>query len=178
MRVGVIVGKCTAGCASETVKQANASVLEAEEACLYRRLAPDTIIEALNLTKTLSSATPLEPMGLPDFSIDEALPLDEAVTRSPGRFECLFDTLIWRLPTSVPIDPQGIELLDVNGEALPSTLSPLAGGAGKDRRFRISGLQERPAFARLRFANGSLSAPAVVMLIDILRETVREARGR
>jgi hypothetical protein len=76
------------------------------------------------------------------------------------------------------IDPHRIELLDVNGEALPDALSPLGGGSGKDRRFRCSGLQERPAFARLRFADGSFSASAVVTLIDALRETVREARGK
>ena len=35
-----------------------------------------------------------------------------------------------------------------------------------------------PGFARLRFTNGSFSAPAVVTLIDALRETVREARGK
>jgi hypothetical protein len=149
-----------------------------EEACLYRRLVPNTIIEALNLTKTLNSGAPLEPADLPVFSIDESPPLDEALMRSPGRFECLFDTLIWRPPISTPIDPHQIELLDVNGEALPGTLSFLGSGTGKDRRFQISGLQERPAFARLRFANGSFSAPAVVTLIDALRDTVREARGK
>ena len=149
-----------------------------DEAGLYRRLEPDTLIESLNLTKTLNSATPLEPADLPAFSIDELLPLDEAALRSPGRFECLFDTLTWRPPISTRIDPHAIELLDVNGEALPGTLSPLAGGTGKECRFRIAGLQERPAFARLRFANGSFSAPAVVTLVDALRETVREARGK
>jgi hypothetical protein len=149
-----------------------------DEAGLYRRLAPDTIIEALNLTKTLNSATPLEPADLPTFSIDESLPLDESVMRSPGRFECLFDTLIWRPPISMPIDPHQIELLDVNGEALLGILSPLGGASGKDRRFQIRGLQERPAFARLQLANGNFSAPAVVTLIDALRETVREARSK
>ena len=141
-------------------------------------MAPDTIIEALNLTKTLNSATPLEPTDLPDFNIDQALPLDEAVVRSPGRFECLFDTLVWRPPISMPLDPHRIELLDVNGEVLLDILSPLGGSSGKDQRLQIPGLQERPAFARLRFANGSVSAPAVVTLIDALREIVREARGK
>lgn len=149
-----------------------------DEACLYRRLAPGTIIEALNLTKMLASATPLEPADLPPFNVDEVLPLDESAIRSPGRFECLFDTLIWRPPIFMPVDVQQIELLDVNGEALPGMLSPLAGGSsGKDRRFQIGGLQERPAFARLRFTDDSLSPPAVVTLIDALRETVRESRG-
>jgi hypothetical protein len=36
----------------------------------------------------------------------------------------------------------------------------------------------RPAFARLRFDNGSISAPAIVAILDALRENVREARGR
>ena len=149
-----------------------------DEAGLYRRLSPDTIIEALNLTKTLNAASPLELADLPAFGIDETLPLDEALARSSGRFECLFDTLIWRPPISMPIEPQRIELLDVNGEALSGTLSSLAGSPGKDRRYQIPRLEERPAFARLGFADSSFSAPAVITLIDILRETVREARGK
>jgi hypothetical protein len=149
-----------------------------DEACLYRRLAPDTIIEALNLTKTLNTAAPLDPEDLPAFNIDEALPLEEAVMRSPGQFECLFDTLVWRPPISTPADPYLIELRDVNGEALPSMLSPPGDGSGRDRRFQIPARHQRPAFARLRFANGSFSAPAVVTLVDALRETVREARSK
>ena len=76
------------------------------------------------------------------------------------------------------VDPERIELLGVSGEALPGMLSPLAASPGKERRFQIPGLQERPAFARLRFADGSFSAPTVITLIDVLRETVREARGK
>jgi len=90
---------------------------------------------------------------LPAFGVDETLPLDEALARSSGRFDCLFDTLIWRPPISMPVEPQRIELLDVNGEALPGTLSPLPGSPEKDRRYQISRLEERPAFARLGFAD-------------------------
>ena len=77
-----------------------------------------------------------------------------------------------------PIDPHAIELLDVNGEALPGTLSPLAGGTERIGGSGLQGLEQRPAFARLRFANDSFSAPAVVTVVDALRETVREARGK
>ena len=133
----------SANCTAAALGTANFPGMN-EEACLYRRLAPDTIIEALSLTKTLNAATPLEPADLPAFDIDETLPLDEALARSSGRFECLFDTLIWRPPISMPVEPQRIELLDVNGAALPGTLSSLAGSPGKDRRYRIPRLRGTP----------------------------------
>src|SRR5207244_2008717 len=110
-----------------------------EEACLYRRLAPGTIVEALNLAKTLASAT-LTPADLPAFAGEEALPLDEVGARFPGRFEGLYDTLFWRPPASLRDDVDRIELLGMNGEALPSILSPLPGGLGTYRRYQMSGL--------------------------------------
>jgi hypothetical protein len=147
------------------------------EACLYRRLAPCTIVETLNLAETLASAT-VTAADLPAFAGEEAPPLDEAGARFPGRFEGLYDTLFWRPPASLPGDFDRIELLGMNGEALPSTLSPLAGGLGTSRRYQMGGLQERPCFARLRFADGGASALAVVGLIDALRDIIRETRGK
>jgi hypothetical protein len=38
--------------------------------------------------------------------------------------------------------------------------------------------KERPAFARVRRRDGTLSAPAIVLLLDELRDAVRDARNR
>lgn len=61
---------------------------------------------------------------------------------------------------------------------LPAVLSRIADKSESFRRFQITGLSKRPSFARLRFGDGSLSAPSVITLVDALRESVREARGR
>ncbi len=147
------------------------------EACLYRRLLPNTLLESLGLANIIATASPLPPAALPAFRTDEELPLADAARRSPGRFECMFDTLVWWPPASIDPNP-AIELLDPNGQLLPARLTVIPSGAENRRRFQISGTAERPAFARLRFADGTASAPTVVMVVDALRETVREARSK
>jgi len=149
-----------------------------EEASLYRELPSRTILEQLGLMKLLNEAAPLQSSDLPDYRKDESLPLDQAGLRSPGRFECLFDTLAWQPPASMAEEPAKIELLDLASQALPATLSRLPDSPGNVRRYQITGLVDRPCFARLLFVDGSSSAPAVIMLVDTVRETVREARGK
>jgi len=149
-----------------------------EEASLYRELPSRTILEQLGLMKLLNEAAPLQSSDLPDYRKDESLPLDQAGLRSPGRFECLFDTLAWQPPASMAEEPAKIELLDLASHALPATLSRLPDSPGNVRRYQITGLVDRPCFARLLFVDGSSSAPAVIMLVDTVRETVREARGK
>lgn len=128
--------------------------------------------------KLLNETAPLQSSDLPDYRQDENLPLDEAGLRSPGRFECLFDTLAWQPPASMAEEPDKIGLLDPAGQRLSATLSRLADSSDKARRYQITGLADRPCFARLLFADGSSSAPAIIMLVDTVRETVREARGK
>lgn len=148
------------------------------EACLYRQLPPKTILMELGLTQLLEESSPLQSSDLPEYRKDEELPLEEAALRSPGRFECVFDTLIWWPPPGMSKEPDRIELLDAAGRALSATLSALRGTSVKQRLYQITGLSERPSFARLHFADGSVSAPTVITLVDAVRESVREARGK
>jgi hypothetical protein len=64
-----------------------------QEACLCRRLAPGTVLDELGLTRLLGEASPIPPAALPGWTSEKELPLAEAIQRSPGRFECMFDRL-------------------------------------------------------------------------------------
>jgi len=144
------------------------------EACLYRRLAPGAAIDTLRLTELVEHAPALDPHALPAYVRAELLPLAETHLRCPGRFECQRDVLYWR--PSGSRDGQ-VELLDTMGDRLAANLVPV--GASRDLlTFKLSGLSARPAFARLRIADGTVSAPAVVSAVDVLREAVREPRSR
>lgn len=148
-----------------------------QEACLYRRLPSRSILATLGLDKIIDGGVAVRPDELPAYREDEPLPLAEAAQRSPGRFECAFDTLFWHPPRAGDI-PASIELLNSAGDRLPIKLTPLNGDGEKPRRFQMSNAKVRPAFARLRFVDEQLSAPAIVALVDALRETIREARGK
>lgn len=45
-------------------------------------------------------------------------------------------------------------------------------------RFRIEGLRERPAFARVHYSGGNQSALAVVIVLDLLRDEIRDPRTK
>jgi hypothetical protein len=150
-----------------------------EEACLYRRLPPNTLLEALHVANVIATTNRLLPTALPAYLMDEDLPLSDAAKRSPGRFECMFDTLAWWPPASAARpDDIRIELLGADRGLLRTQLTPMPTDAENRRRFQVTGTADRPAFARLGFADGSTSAPAVVMVVDTLRETIREPRSR
>jgi hypothetical protein len=89
----------------------------------------------------------------------------------------VFDTLSW-WPSRAVESGDSIELLDRSGDLLPARLETLPDGTSGQLRFRITGAAARPAFARIRMAHGATSGIAVVMALDALRETIREARGR
>lgn len=67
-----------------------------EEVCLYRRLPARTVEGVLGLDAVLAPERQIDPASLPDFRIDEELPLEELSAKNPGKFECRADTLTWR----------------------------------------------------------------------------------
>jgi hypothetical protein len=146
------------------------------EACLYRALAAGAAIEQLGLSEVLKS----KPIRLEDFKTAEPpedIPLDEVAGRSPGRFACIFETLIWSPPATTDIARDRIELLGRDGGPLSTGLRRLPESGDGSMRFMLLG-KERPAFARVRHDDGTLSAPAIVVLLDELRDAVRDARNR
>lgn len=149
---------------------------ENEEVCLYRRLPPDTIIQALDLDGVLDEEHKIEPAEIDEPELYDELPLGELAERAPGQFEVRVDVLTWRPASSVDPASCTIELLDQNGTVIPCTLSPLHSERGP--RFLISGTDVRPSLARLVFSDGHRSAPAIVTLIDRLSSAIREIRSR
>ncbi|MGA3310545.1 MAG: hypothetical protein ABSD08_18330 [Xanthobacteraceae bacterium] len=146
------------------------------EACLYRRLPAAAAIEALGLSDVLKR----KPLRLEDFESaepPEEIPLDQVAGRSPGQFTSMFETLIWTPPAAADTAKDRIELLGRDGELLSTGLRRLSDSEYGTLRFQLLG-KERPAFARVRRRDGSLSAPAIVTLLDELRDAVRDARTR
>lgn len=149
---------------------------ENEEVCLYRRLPPNTIIEALDLAGVLDEEHTIEPAEIDEPELDDDLPLEELAEQAPGQFEVRVDVLIWRPASSIDPAACTIELLEQKGSVIPCTLSPLH--SERSPRFQISGTDVRPSFARLVFTDGHRSAPAIVTLIDRLSSASRETRSR
>lgn len=150
-----------------------------EEVCLYRRLPPQTVPASLGIIETLDDGQRIDPASLnaPDFEDD--IPLGDLARKTPGQFECRVDTLTW-YPAAGENNPLecDFELFNQHGESLPCTLDLLHDGEGRALRYQISDMAEQPAFARVRFADSSVSALAVVALVDRIRAVIRETRSR
>ena len=61
---------------------------------------------------------------------------------------------------------------------MPLSLQPLPSERLDERHYRLSSADERPSFARVRYLDGSQSAPGVILIRDLLRAAVRDARTR
>ena len=149
-----------------------------EEVCLYRRFPAESILGALELHDVLGKKGRIDPDDLEPAERESDLDLAEWTKRSPGRFECQFDTLIWMPPHDLDPDSVTVEVLSAGGEPVSCTLTPQGRKADGERRFQIGKARERPAFARLRHPDGNLSALAVVALIDAIREAAKEPRSK
>lgn len=167
----------SANCTIAALGNANFAGLN-EEACLYRALPRNSAIERLGLEAALQSP-PLDRNSLPVLLPDEPIPLATLGQKNPGRFACLFDTLLWRPPHGIEADDAQIEFLNVGGEVIAVSLQSLPPTEVNERRYRLSCADaDRPSFARIRYSDGSLSAPAIILLRDALRAAVRDARTR
>jgi hypothetical protein len=146
------------------------------EACLYRTLPAGYAIGALKLDTLLTDAQMIEPDELnePDFAND--LPLDALAARHPGTFEGRADTLIWRQPKIVSPQDCKITLLDQRGNPISCTLSALSSNNPHTARYQLGETPARPAFARITFPDGLVSAPAIISWIDTLKLEIRERR--
>lgn len=147
-----------------------------EEASLYRALPPGAAINALSLESTLE-APPLPPENIIAISREEELPHGDLASRHPGRFECLYDTLTWWPTTTFDQATSIIELLAADTTLLSITPKRID-AEDASVRYRISGVRQRLAFARVRSPDGSVSAMSVVTVLDSLREEIRDPRTR
>jgi hypothetical protein len=149
-----------------------------EEVCLYRRFPAGGLLEALGLAGVLDGSAEVALDALSFDESDDALDLKAWNERTPGRFECQFDILIWRPTEGVAASSVELELLSRDSDVLVE--QPVLIDASEDgvRRYQLPAMPERPAFARLRYPDGTYSSLAIVTLIDKIRETAKEPRSR
>ena len=134
-----------------------------EEACLYRCVPLGEISNALELNPIIAESKRLEPSDLPEFSPDNELHSNEFTKHSTGNFECLYDTLIWWPPSSVTVSDIEIELLKANKSLLICKLQRLPNSTNLEVRYHVTGTQDHPALARLKYSDGTYSAPTIVV---------------
>jgi len=147
-----------------------------EEACLYRRLPANSLLDALKISEVLTASS-LNPRDLPDLRMEENVPLDEMAALNAGGFELRVDTLMWRPSAAYSAPGTKIELLDLNGRLISCAISALPSD-GNMRRFRIEEASEQPAFARVVLPDNRSSAPAIITLLDRLQTNIREPPSR
>lgn len=145
-----------------------------EEASLYRRLPPGTLLEALGLLGVLSLENVIQPSALEQPEFAEEIPLGELRQLNAGQFELLSDTLIWH-PAAAIEDPKSCRPIPLNENASPldCQLQFLAEREGPVH-YRLSSSEQLPTFVSVEFPDGARSAPAIVTWIEQLRENIRE----
>ena len=150
-----------------------------EEACLYRRLPAGTVLEALDLANRLTDEKQIALADLNPPEHAEDIPLDALEAGTPGTFTLHVNTLTWHPATSVT-DPDTctITLRDQLGAELPAQLSRLPRPESREHRYQLNPKDQRPAFALITHADGSLSAPSIVTHIDTLQGVIRETYPR
>ncbi len=148
------------------------------EACLYKRLPTGQTLDALDLAGLIDKSTAVDTKTWEQAeAADDDLAAQE-VKSSPGRFECHLDILSWYPPGGVAPDLTTLELFNLERRVLDYDLVSLPGASKDELRYRLSADVARPAFARLRHADGAVSALAIVSLIDVIRQEAREQRSR
>lgn len=146
------------------------------EACLYRALPAGSVLSHLGISEILMK----KPVPLREFvsaERPEEIPIDDVASRAPGHFVCNLDRLTWYPPPGADIENDRVELLDRIGEPLSIVVRREPDVHNGCMRLRMLG-KDRPAFARVRRPDGTVSAPAIVARIDELREEIRDARTR
>ena len=113
-----------------------------EEACLYRRLPAQASIAALGLEVFLTPEHEIERSEIAPQEPEDDLPLSELAKRNPGRFECIYDTLIWWPPDGVAGDTV-IELLDADGNPAAATITSMPSEDPGTKRFRLTDAAEK-----------------------------------
>lgn len=165
----------SANCTTAALGRANAGGINAE-ACLYRSLPAGTAVDTLDLARFLED----EPINHEDYDIVDPppeLPLDAIEARFPGRFSCKFDRLIWVPPPGADPDIDKIELLGIDGAPLSIEMRRIPREDKRRIQFTLVG-KERPAFARVRRKDCTLSAVAIVTILDELRSAMKDPRSR
>ena len=99
------------------------------------------VIRSLCLENILAEAPAIEAAALPPPQEADDLPLSEMAQRFPGRFECIFDTLLWWTPETDIAEQAAVELLHTDGLPLHCTVDPLPGAPAARSASALPALQ-------------------------------------
>ena len=147
-----------------------------EEACLYRRLPADRLLDELGLRSLLADAVDVAKLPAPVKQDD--LPVAEASENDAGAFELAFDRLLWwprsaALKEAMTENRAKLELLDSDARTLRFETSLLK-VTGAHVEFRLSEVTSRPAFARILKTGGRRTALSIVACVAELRMQTRD----
>lgn len=147
-----------------------------DEASLYRRLPPGSVVRALGLAQLLDRENRIDPDDLPTQRYEDDVPLDQLATHYPGTFSLRGDTLIWQ--PSANVDPADcrIELMSSSGQVLGTEPRRLESSSPQSIRFLIEVAEEVPAFARV--VGPKNFPPSIIAHIEALQVAIRETHSR
>lgn len=147
------------------------------EACLYSELPSDSVFDALRLSDVLTDNQVVAPDELDNAEYEDEIPLNELDQKSHGTFEGRGDSLTWHTKSIQNADSCTITFLDRLGNPVQGELTPFIDPAKNKRRFLIQDIETPPVFARVTFANGKTSCPAIINWIDKLKFEMRERQS-
>ena len=147
-----------------------------EEASLYRELPAGSVAEQLGLSGLLKSESAIDATELRQ-SIADDIPLDELAKGHPGSFELNYDTLRWQAPVNLSTDNAVIHLLNLDLRPIDCEITK-ANSSSDGYYFHLSATEARPAFAQVKFPDGTQSSIAIIAIIDGLRSEIREKQTR
>lgn len=147
-----------------------------DEASLYRRLPPGSVVAALGLGKLLDQENRIDPNELAQPNYEDDIPLDQLAAQHPGTFSLRGDTLSWQPSSNLNAADYRIELMSASGNIPESEPRRLESSSAQTVRYLIEISDEVPAFAR---AIGPRNfPPAIITYIDALQVAIRETHSR
>lgn len=139
---------------------------------LYKRVVRGAALQALKLAGYRDS--PIKPSEIPPrVAVNETS--DASSAPDGGTFTINGERLYWTPPTSVPFEPEELQLFDRDGSELQPPLAIPPAGA---RSWALPDLAARPRTARIRF-EVTWSAPTIIVDLDELAlRTMPPHRGK
>lgn len=144
---------------------------ENEEANFYCRYPVEAALQLLELDKFISESSEITIEELPKFNDQDTTSHDEEQNlKHPGYFEYKSGELYWWPSENLKTEGTELELLSLSGEKLESTAIQIS----KDNKgvviFRISDINEVPAFVRILTSETTNYAMAIITNVNAVKK--------
>ena len=144
---------------------------ENEEANFYCRYPVGTALQLLKLDRFISEASEITLEELPKFNDQDNSSHDEEQTLTyPGYFEYKSGELYWWPSENIKTEEIQFELLNLLGEKLESTAIQISKDNKGEIKFRISDINEVPAFVRLLTSDTTTYAMAIITNVNAVKK--------